>query len=95
MLGHQLAVAQRQHPRAHARLTWPDPAWLALLAGTLPIRRAGLRLIVTPGTILRWHRGIVRRQRAPRSRQGRTGRPPASQNVRSVVLKLARTPGPG
>ncbi len=36
MLRHQLAVAQREHPRAHARLTWPDRAWLALLAGTLP-----------------------------------------------------------
>jgi hypothetical protein len=35
---------------------WPDRAWLALLAGTLPVERlAGMRLIVTPGTILRWH----------------------------------------
>jgi hypothetical protein len=36
MLRHQLAVAQRERPRVHARLTWPDRAWLALLAGTLP-----------------------------------------------------------
>ncbi len=36
---------------AHARLTWPDRAWLALLAGTLPVERlAGMRLILTPGT---------------------------------------------
>jgi putative transposase len=35
MLRHQLAVAEREHPRAHARRTWPDRAWLALLAGTL------------------------------------------------------------
>jgi len=63
MLRHQLAVAQREAPRAHVRLTWPDRAWLALLAGTLPIGRlAGLRLIVTPGTILGWHRDIVRRR---------------------------------
>jgi hypothetical protein len=33
ILRHQLAVAQREQPRAHARLTWPDRAWLALLAG--------------------------------------------------------------
>jgi hypothetical protein len=47
----------------HARLTWPDRAWLALLAGTLPIERlVGMRLIVTPGTLLRWHRDIVRRR---------------------------------
>jgi len=46
MLRHQLAVAQRERPRVHARLTWPDRAWLALLAGTLPIERlAGMRLM--------------------------------------------------
>jgi putative transposase len=91
MLRHQLAVAEREHPRAHSRLTWPDRAWLALLAGTLPIGRlAVMRLIVTPGTILRWHRGIVRRRWARRSRQGRSGRPPTGRNVRSLVLRLAR-----
>jgi hypothetical protein len=48
MLRHQLVVALRERPRAHSRLTWPDRAWLALLAGTLPAGRlAGLRLIVT------------------------------------------------
>ncbi len=91
MLRHQLAVAEREHARAHSRLTWPGRAWLALLARTLPIGRlAVMRLIVTPGTILRWHRDIVRRQWARRSRQGRSGRPPAGRNVRSVVLRLAR-----
>ena len=34
MLRHQFAVAERDHPRGHARLTWPGRAWLALLAGT-------------------------------------------------------------
>jgi putative transposase len=91
MLRHKLAVAQRQRPREHARLTWPDRAWLALLAGTLPVERlAGMRLIVTPGTILRWHRDIVRRRWARVSRQGRSGRPATHRNVRSVVLRLAR-----
>ena len=48
MLRHQLAVAEREHPGAHSRLTWPDRAWLALLAGTLPMGRlAVVRLIVT------------------------------------------------
>ena len=57
ILRHQLAVAQRDRPHAHARLTGPDRAWLALLTGTLPIERfAAMRLIVTPATILRWHR---------------------------------------
>jgi transposase len=91
MLRHQLAFTQRQRPRLHARLTWPDRAWMALLAGTLPIDRlAGMRLIETPGTIMRWHRDIVRRRWARLSRQGRPGRPATHRNVQSVVLRLAR-----
>jgi putative transposase len=91
MLRHQLAVAQRERPTARARLTWPDRAWLALLAGTLPAGRlAATRLIVTPGTILRWHRGIVRRRWARRSRRGHSGRPATHRRVRSQVLRLAR-----
>ncbi len=91
MLRHQLAVAERERPRAVSRLTWPDRALLALLAGTLPIDRlAAMRLIVTPGTILRWHRDIVRRRWSRRSRQGRSGRPATHRKVRSVVLRLAR-----
>jgi len=49
-----------------------------------------LRLIVTPATILRWHRDIVRRRWARLSRRGRSGRPPVRRTVRSVVLRLAR-----
>ena len=46
-------------------LMWPDRAWLALLAGTLPIEPlAAMCLIVTPATIFRWHRDIVRCRRA-------------------------------
>jgi transposase len=72
-------------------LTRPDRAWLALLAGTLPGGRlAAMRLIVTPATILRWHRDIVHRRWARLSRRGRSGRPPVRRTVRSVVLQLAR-----
>jgi hypothetical protein len=54
MLRHQLTVAERERPGARARLTWPDRAWLALLAGTVPAERlAAMRLIVTPGTLAR------------------------------------------
>jgi putative transposase len=68
MLRHQLTVAERERPRVRARLTWPDRAWLALLAGAVPAERlAAMRLIVTPGTILRWQRDIVRRRWARRS----------------------------
>src|SRR5947209_13633115 len=46
MLRHQLAVALRERPRGYSRLTWPDRAWLALLAGTMPTERlTAMRLI--------------------------------------------------
>ena len=49
-----------------------------------------MRLIVTPGTIMRWHRDIARRRWARLSRQGPSGRPATHRNIRSVVLRLAR-----
>jgi putative transposase len=85
MLRHQLAVAEREKPGAHTRLAWPDRAWLALLAGTVPMERlSAMRLIVTPGTIVRWHREIVRRRWNLLSRRGRSGRPATHRRVRSL-----------
>jgi putative transposase len=84
MLRHQLAVAEREHPRVRSRLTWPDRAWLALLVGTLPIGHLTvMRLIVTPGTILRWHRDIVRPAgRTGRATEGPVGRRRAATSGR-------------
>ena len=53
-------------------------------------RRQGLRLLVAPDTILRWHRDIVRRRRAARSKRGRTGRPATRRNIKALVLRLAK-----
>ena len=53
-------------------------------------RRHGLRLLVTPDTVLRWHRDIVRRRWATRSRRGNTGRPATRRNIQALVLRLAR-----
>ena len=73
ILRHQLAVPQRQQPRRR-KLNWADRALLATLPGLIPkARRHGLRLLVTPDTILRWHRDIVRRRWAARSMRS-TGR---------------------
>jgi hypothetical protein len=45
------------------KLNWADRALLATLLGVIPkARRQGLRLLVTPDTIVRWHRDIVRRR---------------------------------
>src|ERR1700690_3233578 len=77
ILRHQLAVLQRRQPR-RPKLNWADRALLAALLGVIPkVRRHGLRLLVTPDTIVRWQRDIVRRRWATRSMCGRTGRPSA------------------
>ena len=58
---------------------------------TLPAERlAAMRLIVTAGTILRWHRDIVRRRWDRLSRRGRSGRPATRRKIGSEVLRLAR-----
>jgi hypothetical protein len=59
-------------------------------------RRQGLRLLITPDTILRWHRDIVRRRWTARSMRGKTGRPTIRRNIRALVRRLAReNPGWG
>ena len=73
ILRHQLAVLQRRQSR-RPRLNWADRALLTTLLGVIPkARRQGLQLLVTPDTIVRWHRDIVRRRWAARSACGRTG----------------------
>src|SRR5436190_11204461 len=76
ILRHQLAVVPRR-----PNLNWADRALLATLLGVIPTaRRQGLRLLVTPDTIVRWHRHIVRRRWAARSMRGKSGRPAARRN---------------
>lgn len=63
---------------------------LAALLGAIPrSRRAGLPMIVTPEKVLRWHRDIVRRRWAAKSRPSRPGRPPTHRDVTGLVLPLA------
>ena len=90
ILRHQLAVLQRRQSR-RPNLSWADRALLAALLGVIPkARRQGLRLLVTPDTIVRWHRDIVRRRWATRSMRGRTGRPATRRSIRMLVRRLAR-----
>ncbi len=90
LLLHQLAVLQRQQPR-RPNLDWADRALLAALLSVIPKgRRHGLRLLVTPDRIVRWHRDIIRRCWAARSKRGRTGRPATRRNIKALVLRLAR-----
>jgi len=90
ILRHQLTVLQRHQP-CRPKLTWADRALLVTLLSVIPkARRLGLRLLFTPDTILRWHRDIVRRRWAARSRRGKTGRPATRRNIKALVLRLAR-----
>jgi hypothetical protein len=56
VLRHQLAVLRRQVARP--RPSWADRAMIAALARVLP-RSRRIGLFVTPGTVLRWHAGLV------------------------------------
>ena len=56
VLRHQLAVLQRRTPRP--RIRWTDRALITALTRLLPARRR-LGLLVTPATILRWHRQLI------------------------------------
>jgi transposase len=96
ILRHQLAVLQRRQP-CRPKLNWADRALLAILLGVIPkARRHGLRLLVTPDTILRWHRDIIRQRWAARSTRGKTGRPATRRNTKTLILRLAReNPGWG
>jgi hypothetical protein len=71
-----------------------QPADWALLAAVLrPLPRPtlrGLRLLVHPDTILRWHRDLIARRHAAVSRPKRRGRPRTLRSIRTLVLRLAR-----
>ena len=90
ILRHQLTVLPRLQPR-RPNLNWADRALIATLLSLIPkARRHGLRLLVTPDTVLRRHRDIVRRRWTARSRRGKSGRPATRRNIRALVLRLAR-----
>ncbi len=97
VLRHQLSVLQRQLGPDRVRFTPGDRALLAALLHRLPrdvLKR--LHLVVRPDTVLRWHRDVVARRHARRSRPRHPGRPRTVRSIRVLVLRLVReNPGWG
>src|SRR5664280_2894601 len=86
VLRHQLRVLQRT--AGPPRLRPIDRVLLAAASRAIP-RDRWVAFLVTLGTLLRWHRELVRRKWRY-GRTGRPGRPPIEPTVRALIIRLAR-----
>ncbi len=85
VLRHQLAVLGRQVKRP--RFAWSDRALIALLSGLVP-RGRWRSFLISPQTVLDWHRRLVRRRWTYPHR--RPGRPSLPGETVELICRLAR-----
>jgi transposase InsO family protein len=86
VLRHQLMVLKRQASRP--RLRRRDRLFMAAISRMLPRARWSM-FVVSPHTLLRWHRELVRQKWTYR-RMSTGGRPPISEEVRELILRMGR-----
>ena len=84
MLRHEVAVLRRTSPRP--RLDWADRAMFSALCRHLS-RDLLTRRLVTPATILRWHRRLVTKKW---TYPHRTGRPPIDPDIAALIGQFTR-----
>jgi hypothetical protein len=84
VLRHEIAVLRRTHPKP--RLDWADRAIIAGLARLLPRPLRAFRL-VTPATILHWHRRLVAKKW---TYPHRIGRPSINEAIADLIERMAQ-----
>jgi putative transposase len=83
VLRHEVTVLRRSNPKP--RLNWADRAVFAALVLLLPTALRTHRL-VTPDTVLRWHRRLVA---AKWTYPHRHGRPPVNDAITELIERMA------